>query len=561
MIYPSILQAAPRPIYLLAPLLVLTACAWIEPAPPAPSGAHIKSAPFKPPAAEIPELVGPLPVLPAPGEPQPAARYTVVVNAVPVAEVLFALARDARINVDIHPDISGRVTLNAVDQTLPQLLRRIARQVDLRYQFEDGNLILSRDTPYLRSYQIDYVNMSRRMSSANTLATQITAATGGGVSAGAGATAGVNSGGNYSTTDVASESVNRFWETTVRNVASIIGARAADPAAAAANIIAAPESGLLTVRATTAQHRDIQEFIDLSMTRIKRQVLIRATIAEVQLSQDYQAGVDWSLVNRAGQAGFNIISRTLGGVPVGTASSFVINYADPNRARAERLSATVRLLDEFGDTRILSSPQLMVLNNQTALLKVIENIVYFKIDAETTPGATNRDPVTTVDTSAQTVPVGIVMSVTPQISAAGDISLNVRPTISRITRFVNDPNPNIPVGRSNPVPQIQIREMESMLRLADGQIAVLGGLMQDQSSAGDSGLPGIKKLPGIGPLFKRQTSSAKKTELVIFLQPFVVTTPALQADLRHYEEYLNSYPRSQPPGLERRLSMPGESPN
>ena len=540
-----------KPLGLLAPLLLLTACAWIRPGPPAPSAEHIKAAPPGPSVADIPKLAEPPPPLPAPPAPEPAELYTVVVNAVPVAEVLFALARDARINVDIHPDISGRITMNAVRQTLPQLLQRMARQVDLRYRFEGGNLIIAKDTPYLHSYRIDYVNMSRRMSSANTLATQIAAASGGGEDA----TTGAGSGGNYSATDVASESVNRFWETTVSNVAAIIGQQDADPGAPDGNIIAAPEAGLLTVRATAAQHRDIQAFIDLSLTRIRRQVLIRATIAEVQLNRDYQAGVDWSLVNRANRAGFNIISRALGGVPVGTASAFVLNYVDPNLERAERLSATVRLLDEFGDTRILSSPQLMVLNNQTALLKVIENIVYFKIDAETTPGATNRDPVTTVDTTAETVPVGIVMSVTPQISATGDISLNVRPTISRITRFVNDPNPNIPAGQSNPVPQIQIRELESMLRLADGQIAVLGGLMQDQSSAGDSGLPGVKKLPGIGALFRRETRRAQKTELVIFLQPFVVHTPALQAGLSPYKAYLRNFPQP-PPGAGPPLAAP-----
>ena len=540
-----------KPLGLLAPLLFLTACALIRPGPPAPSAGHIKAAPPGPSVADIPQLAAPPPPLPAPPAPEPAELYTVVVNAVPVAEVLFALARDARINVDIHPDISGRITMNAVRQTLPQLLQRMARQVDLRYRFEGGNLIIAKDTPYLHSYRIDYVNMSRRMSSANTLATQIAAASGGGEDA----TVATSGGGNYSATDVASESVNRFWETTVSNVAAIIGQQAADPGAPGGNIIAAPEAGLLTVRATAAQHRDIQAFIDLSLARIRRQVLIRATIAEVQLNRDYQAGVDWSLVNRANRAGFNIISRALGGVPVGTASAFVLNYVDPNLERAERLSATVRLLDEFGDTRILSSPQLMVLNNQTALLKVIENIVYFKIDAETTPGATNRDPVTTVDTTAETVPVGIVMSVTPQISATGDISLNVRPTISRITRFVNDPNPNIPAGQSNPVPQIQIRELESMLRLADGQIAVLGGLMQDQSSAGDSGLPGVKKLPGLGALFRQETRRAKKTELVIFLQPFVVHTPALQAGLAPYEAYLRNFP--QPPGAGPPPAAPG----
>ena len=132
----------------------------------------------------------------------------------PVKELLFALARDAKLNVDIHPGIAGRVTLNAIDQTLPQLLARIAKQVDLRYELDGPNLAVMPDTPYLRIYKIDYVNMQRDTDSKVGTSTQV--ATPGAVG-GAAAT-----GGNQSTTSISSKATNHFWETLVRNVQDIL---------------------------------------------------------------------------------------------------------------------------------------------------------------------------------------------------------------------------------------------------------------------------------------------------------------------------------------------------
>ena len=521
---------------------LVTACAQLEPEPFEPSSGHIQAAPTPTTnqqsngtaVAEIPALVDSAPVLPEPAKAEPQERYTVVVNEVPVKELLFALARDAKINVDIHPEIDGVVTINAVEQTLPQILKRISKQIDMRYEYDGDNLLVSRDTPFLRTYTIDYVNMSREMTSTNTVATQIASASSGDASSGSSG----GGGSNNSTTDVSSISNHSFWQTLIANVNSIISESDTSSTTNTNSVIANPESGLLMVRATSKQHVEVQEFIDRSLASVKRQVIIRATIAEVQLSEDYQAGIDWSLLGSATKAGFEVVSTTIN--PASAFTSFVLRYDDPNTNRDERLQASITLLDEFGDSRILSSPQLMVLNNQTAVLKVVENIVYFEIDTDTT--ATQGVSTTTFDTTAQTVPVGIVMAVTPQISANGEISLNVRPTISRVTEFVNDPNPSLIVGGttiSNPVPQIQVREMESMLRLIEGQIGVLGGLMVDQDRTDEDGLPVLKDIEGVGSAFKTRTLSQTKTELVIFLQPFVINNPSLDGDLQQYRQYLN----------------------
>ncbi len=508
----------------LAQILFLTACSEIEPKPFVPSPGHISEETQA--AGDIPELVTQVPVLLAPAPAVELEKYTVVVNEVPVKELLFALARDAQVNVDIDPTIEGVVTINAIDQTFPQILDRIARQVNLRYEFNGENLFIQPDVPYLRTYTIDYVNMSRDTVSTNTVATQISSTSGGGEDSGGG--------GNNSTTDVTSISNHHFWETLMLNISAILG----EEAGGEYTVIPNPEAGIVTVRATAAQHQQIQEFIDQTQKSVLRQALIRVTIAEVQLSDKYQAGIDWSILQSVTKAGINIISTTLTGVPVGTLSDFIIEYQDPNTNRDNKFEATVSLLDEFGNVRIMSSPQIMVLNNQTATLKVVENIVYFEIEADTTIGALGGS-VTTVDTTAATVPVGIVMSVTPQISANGTISLNVRPTISRVTEFVNDPNPSIPAGQTNPVPQIEVREIESMLRLSDGQIGVLGGLMQDVSADSVDGLPGVSAVPGAGAAFKTTTKDYEKTELVIFIQPTIIQDPSLAGDLSDYRQYLN----------------------
>jgi len=514
----------------------LTACSEIEPKPFVPSAGHIDEETQA--AGEIPELVTQVPILAAPAPAVELEKYTVVVNEVPVKELLFALARDAQVNVDIHPAIEGVVTINAIDQTFPQILDRIVRQVDLRYEFNGDNLFIQPDEPYLRTYTIDYVNMSRDTISSNVVATQIAAPSGGEDSGGGGGS------GNNATTDITSISTHHFWETLILNISAILGEKASAGGGGTipitSKVIPNPEAGILAVLATATQHELVQEFIDQAMINIQRQVLIRVTIAEVQLSDQYQAGIDWSLIQEVAKAGFNIVSTTLTGVPVGTLSSFVLDYVDPNTDRDQRLRATVSLLDEFGNVRIMSSPQLMVLNNHTAILKVVENIVYFEIDVEPgiVAGLVVTDPA--IETTAVTLPVGIVMAVTPQISSNNTISLNVRPTISRVTEFVNDPNPDIAAaGQVNPVPQVEIREMESMLRLNDGQIGVLGGLMLDLSSDSVDGFPGISDQPGIGAAFKTTTKEYTKTELVIFIQPNIIQSPSLDGDLRRYRQYLN----------------------
>ena len=521
----------------------------------------------------------PAPVRRAPFVPPPAARvaqetYTVVVHEVPVKELLFALVRDGSINADVHPATEGLVTLNAVDQTLDEILDRITRQLDVRYHRRNGVLVIEPDTPVLRSYRIDYVNVVRDMRSTSSTATQVAAGGGDGPA----------SLGNNSSTDIDSLSSNRLWERITEAVRAIVrsagprapasgsGERAPDAegagAAGAAEgarrtagatgaglppsavggglppravsggqgldagsvVIPSPETGILLVRATTRQHREIRAYLDDVLASARRQVLIEATIVEIELSDRYQAGVDWSLL--AGNSGVSADQDLLAG-NLAAAPFFGLGF------RGSDLNLTVRLLKEFGNVRVLSSPKLVVLNNQTAVLKAIRNIVYFEVDVRTASGTDDSPATARIDTDARTAPEGIMLAVTPHVSRDGEIILNVRPTITRVNRFVNDPQPDLAhEGVTNPVPELLVREMESVLRLGSGQVAVLGGLMQDNHEIDTDGVPGLSELDGIGDLFRFRKDNFIKTELVIFIRPRVIRTPSVAEDFRAFRPYL-----------------------
>jgi MSHA biogenesis protein MshL len=544
----------------VAVIAVLLAACGQKPLKPAPT--HIRGDEGRAEGA-IPLPVQITPVLP---QPRPAARpetYSVVVNNVRAQELLFALARDARLNVDIHSDITGTVTLNAIDQTLPQLLTRIARQVDMRYEIDGQNLVVMRDTPFLRVYRVDYVNLARDARSVANVSTQVTGGSPG---------AATSSTQNNSTAVINSVSANKFWDTLVANIKEILQetdkvlpagaaaaaapsttapaqpggaptpgpvAPAAIPAATfreAASVIANPETGLLNIRATSRQHEKVQEFLDQVMTNARRQVLIEATVAEVQLNNEYQRGIDWQrLRSGALSAGVPSFGTGRSGLEFGQSSSNTPAGINTNAfvfggaLTSLNFNFALKLLESFGDVRVLSSPKISVLNNQTAVLKVVDNLVYFTIQAQTT--ATQTSSLTTFTTTLNSVPVGFIMTLVPQISNADTVLLNLRPTISRKIGDVADPNPSLATaGVTSLIPVIQTREMESVLRVQSGQVAVLGGLMQDSVSNIEDTIPGVRDIPGLGQLLSQRKDLNQKTELVIFLRPVVIRDSSVDGD-------------------------------
>jgi general secretion pathway protein D len=583
------LESLTTPRYVAALLLALsvTACSNAPVQPPARGHLQADETP-KVTKAGIPPPVQTTMALP---KPRPAAKvetYSVVVHNVRVQDLLFALARDAKINVDIHPGIDGLITLNAIDQTLQQLLSRIAKQADIRWEMEGPNLTVMPDSPYLHTYKIDYVNMSRDTSGTVTVTTQI-------ASTGTGASSTVSAGGgNNSLTRIENKSLNRFWETLEKNIKDLLretdkvlpdgtsetvieqsdqqatsgtgvqqsgsgrGTAGAQQGIAtspnpttlqqtgttvvkrstfreAASVIVNAESGIVTVRATARQHEKVQEFLSQVMASVRRQVLIEATVAEVSLADNYQQGIDWTRL-RLDNLGFKIVQSATGAITAPPSSLMQLTYTNPD-SRVGNISGTVKLLEAFGNVKVLSSPKLSVLNNQTAVLKVVDNLVYFTIKAEITAGNINSSGLKAYTTTVNSVPVGLVMNVTPQISDNDTVLLNIRPSISRKFGEVVDPNPDLKTaGVTSTIPVIRTREMESMIRVENGNIAVMGGLMEDAMDNTDNTVPVVSRIPIVGSLFQNRDDTRRKTELVVFLRPIVVKDASLDGDYAAFRD-------------------------
>ena len=514
----------------LGGLLLLSHCQSPVPGSglPADTGERHITAPAPVVAEEIPQVVRPLPLVSPPRFEPPLELYSVVVQDVSIRELLFAMGRDAAINVDVHSGVTGTISINAIDQTLPQLLERISRQADIRWRFERPDyLVVEPDLPFLRTYQVDYVNIARSSQSEVRVSSAIE-------DSAVGSTGSLD---NHNSTSVLNQtSNNAFWATLADNLSNILGVT---EESAGGNIIINSESGLVTVRASGRQHEDIQAYIDSVTVRSRYQVLIEATIVEVVLNDRFQSGVDWSMLGRdGGQVSFE---QSLTGLNLDEAPTNILTI--DKSAGADAISSTIRLLSQFGELTVLSSPRVMALNNQTAMLRVVDSRVYFTISVEPGQPATATSPFVppVYYSTVHTVPVGFTMAVTPQISENDQVTLNVRPTISRIVRFVNDPSPALAdADVVNAIPEIQIREIESILKVDSGQIAVLGGLMQDSLDRSSEGLPGASRVRGVGNLFRYQDDTAAKTELIIFIRPVVIRNASVNGDLRNYSEFLPS---------------------
>jgi len=318
------------------------------------------------------------------------------------------------------------------------------------------------------------------------------------------------------------------------------------------------QGSTMTVSATDRQHSLIKEFLRRIQTNSSAQVLIEAKIVEVTLDNEFQSGIDWTKfgTNKFGFTGnFDTpaaaINKNSASIAIGSPHPIAV-------AKNFDLTAAVKLAEEFGTTRTLSSPRLHAINNQEAVLTFAKNFVYFELTATqtqsatttTTPGTTSGLNTLTINSTLHTVPIGIIMTLQPSINIeTGEVTLSVHPTLSRITGTVSDPAVDYIIGQAkaqgitvnatNAVPVIEVRELDSILKLKSGQVMVIGGLMQDVSSNLDSGVPGLMNVPVLGSAFKGVDKANTVQELVIFIRATIVDSNgnAAPADKTLYDKF------------------------
>jgi general secretion pathway protein D len=543
--------------------------------------------------APIPTVSNQIPYLPKPRAKKYNDLYTVSVVQAPVKDVLFKLARDAGLDIDVMDNTDGLITLNALDQTLPAIIERLNEQTGLRITLMSNRLVVQADKPYWVNYPIDYVNLERFSQSTVLLANAVGSRAGasGGTAVSLGASSGVQQAASLqagSNVAILNRSQHELWKTlgtgimrTLRAMYPTLGAplqegesggastargdgtnssttTSAESSPTVAGLVLNPvnalpapeqpfsqpaaftpypegtpvsnyvtlvrEAGFVAVYAPEKGHKEVQKYIDQMMAGGRRQVMVEATVVEIELNDESQSGVNWSALTSDASFGLSqsykgtsTLQDTAGLVSV-TGSSITQNWS---------LASALKLLERYGNSRVLSSPKMVGINNQPTLLKVVKNLVYFMVQAQVTPATNGVAGTRAYTTSPTTVPIGLVMSVLPSISENDEITLVVRPTISTLDSWVPDPNPDLGTIQ-NLIPIIQEREMESVLKLNDGQIAILGGLIQDTIATEDTGVPGLVGQSITGYLFGQKSKAKHKSELVIFLKPVLIKHPDIE---------------------------------
>ncbi|MBV1774525.1 hypothetical protein KSF73_02225 [Burkholderiaceae bacterium DAT-1] len=444
-----------------------------------------------------------------------SATYSLEVRDVPLREVLTALAADSGMELQIQTGSDARLTLLLKNRPLATLLEAIALQTGLLIEIRDKRILVNDDVPTLHTYRVDYPQIARQMKGHVSLSTAV--GTTGSAQANAPQT------GNSSETDLTSASDQQFWGRLEKAIATLLQPAAplqGDASAPVPRFVLHPESGVIAAWLKRGEHLALTTFLNDINLQSHRQILIDAALVELELKEEFSAGVNWSVLlgGKRLEFGQSSLGSRLSTEPFGLA-----------RYLSGDLNGVLKLLESVGSARVLSNPRIMALNNQSAVLKVVDEKVYFSTQIDIRE-ATERTPERRVYSSTvHTVPVGFVMTVLPQISAHGDLILHIRPTISRITGYRDDPaiamlqaDGLAAQSIRNPVPEIQVREIESLLTLADGETAVLGGLVQQQRDHDLDRVPGSQTFPfGLDRLFGSQSRLARRTELLIVLRAHI----------------------------------------
>jgi MSHA biogenesis protein MshL len=518
---------------------------------------------------------------------------------VSVKDALYELAKQANFDIELDPRIQGGVIFSAKNRPFDQVMERISELAGLRYRMEDNMVRVELDTPYSKSYKIDYLTMSRQVTNSVNNNSSVQAQ---------GDSGGTTGGSAFSMTGTAD--IN-FWKDLEDNMKQIMdsnsekdflksadtpdvvvptpmpaetpdavaaaapGAGAppppATPAPAAKATVDAPttkptysinkQAGVISVFANDRVQRKIAEYLDVVRRSVTSQVLIEAKVIEVQLTDQYATGVNWQAVDLPGHIGlsmnntgttipFAITAANInaGGLTVpnangiGTTTSALIDSARGGIALSldsNNLDGLIQAVSKFGVVHGLASPRLTVLNNQSAVLNVAKNVVYFEIDKTDAVLGENSQVVTPAKEEAtqKTVPEGVMVNVTPSIDlATGETMLAVRPTITKVIEYAVDPT-----NDKNKIPVMAVQEFDSVIRLKSGDVAVLGGLLKDTAESVQGGIPGASEVPLIGGLFRNQTDTIKKTELIVLLRATILDAAGKsvsQADRDLYQVFI-----------------------
>lgn len=447
-------------------------------------------------------------------------RFDISVVDHPAKDFFNSLVIESGRNVVVHPDVTGSVTLSLKDVTVEDVLYVTKELYGYEFDETDRFIMVFPSGLRTRIFQTDYLDISRSGGSDTHVSSgQITqsSAASGDASAATGEASSSRPG-----TQIKTRSENTFWQNLESTMNLIIGDQDGR------SVVVTPSAGIVVVRADSQELWAIEQYLENAELTLTRQVLLEAKILEVELNSGYQQGIDWSF-SETGEFQAGIPNNTLNfdqsarTVDAGTAGG-VFSTA----LKLGSFNTTIDLLSTQGNVQVLSSPRIATVNNQKAVIKVGQDEYFVTdIDFESDSDA---------DTSSTDIDLtpffsGIALDVTPQISEEGKIILHVHPAISDVV----DQQKRIDIANGQidlPLALSTIRESDSIITAENGQIVVIGGLIQTLSEDVNSSVPFFGDLPLIGELFKQKSKKFRKTELVILLRPTLTDSDVFLEDIR-----------------------------
>ncbi|MDX1695081.1 MAG: pilus (MSHA type) biogenesis protein MshL [Ketobacteraceae bacterium] len=491
------------------------------------------------PAAKVPVPVAvPKPVAaPRPQIKQP--RFDVAAADAPAREFFMSLVQGSDMNMIVHPDVAGNITIQLKQVTLEEALSAV-RDV-YGYDFVRkayGYQIVPRELQS-KVFRINYLNINRVGKSATSVSSGQITSSGSSSTDAAGASSATESVSTIQSTQIQTQSESNFWAKLQNLLTMIVGT------GDGRNVVVDADSGIAVVKAYPGELRYVEDFLAKAQLSLQQQVIIEAKILEVNLGEGYQAGIQWDTFGQGyGGQLTDSTNEVVGALQSKTVDELVdqtvegmftlgLNFTD--------FTGVISLLESQGDVQVLSSPRIATVNNQKAVIKVgTDEFFVTEISSSTTATST-----TTVDSPEVTLTPffsGIALDVTPHIGEGNDVTLHVHPTVTEVTERVK----NVGIGDDNlvlPLAFSSIRETDSVIRAEDGQVVIIGGLMQTSREKKDAGIPYLSRIPGLGKLFKQERDISKKSELVILLRPQVVNSEQWKDD---YEILLERFPGLQP---------------
>lgn len=440
----------------------------------------------------------------------------VVTENVPMSEILLTLAQEIDINLILDPRIKDGTTLIAKNRRFIDIVNELCHAHGLRYRYSNQILHIERDDPFVKTYNLQFLVMARTNRNRLSIATDVFT--------------NVDNGqrldeDNGSNTFLTAETKSDFWQELADNLTPLLEDFETGNEGTPKFSIH-KQAGIISIKTTQKKHDQIAKYLDLLQESVGRQVLIEAKIIEVNLKDQFKTGINWNLLR-----GTFALQAPLGEVAgVGQLEEAVAPPRDVFSigGNAEKITGLLSVLNQFGTVRALSNPRLTVMNNNPAVLKVARNKVYFKLNQTRDflhHGDLNRERERSYFSSdIKTVPIGLMMYVHPTIDRTGRIIMTLRPTISQVIQEVPDPAVAIAsqAAQRSLVPEVQVRELDTILSMQSGEIVVVGGLMEERSANQQDGVPTAEDVPLLGGLFKGKSHDRSVTELVIFIRATVV---------------------------------------